>query len=277
MPAPRTPPLAEVEKELSHTGNIASIASATFTIIDPGFGPLPIPSWIRDANIRWSFGFGNRPELELCFTQRPLEGVVYRRVALPGGQVAWMGHNPSRDCFSTHWHNGAISLQTFEEHVGWDTPDGKWAKDAKAIKRSYQMLATTQQKGYADRAFDIALEEQELPIDGKPTLVPAGTILRLRGPWHGGTGRNDTVQVVGLVYDEKAQAQARRLGRWRRPWWRQTKIFGYHILLEHYINILATFYPHCPIARIEDKGRSWFEPCLPQTGRPRLMTEKQRR
>lgn len=260
----RTPNIADVERDMAHAGNASSAKGYSYELVDAGAGPRPLPEWLADANIRWNFGWSNRPELELCFRSNPLAGIRYRKDIANGR--GWFGANPAGDCFETHWHGGVPRPTEFERNIGWDTADGKYTPGAKMRKEPYTMLATHEEKGYGGRHFDIIMADDS-------QLWPGETI-RLRGPWHGGTGRADTVAVVGVVWDDAAKA------RFRKPthWTKATKSFGYNILERTFIDALATFYPHCPIARVtsgpdrEGKRRSWIEPCLPQTQAPRFMT-----
>jgi hypothetical protein len=270
----RSPSDADVAKDIAHAGNASSANSYVFEYVDAGAGPRALPAWLAGANIRWNFNYSNRPELELCFRSNPLEGIRYRKDAKSG--KGWFGSNPAGDCFETHWHSGVPAMAEFERNIGWDTADGKYAAGATMLKEPYQMLATHQERGYAGRHFDIVM------ADDSPLY--AGQTIRLRGPWHGGTGRADTVAVVGVVWDDRArQREAQAKPRYRRGWVGATKSFGYNILERTFIDALATFFPHCPIARVtsgpdrEGKTRTWIEPCLPQTQAPRFMTLAQLR
>lgn len=264
---------ADVARDIAHTGNAASASQYTYELVDAGAGPRPLPDWLTGAQVRWSWGYSNRPELEFCFSRSPLAEIRYRKEA---GSKGWFGTNPDSDCFQTHWHGGAVSMVEFERNIGWDTPDGKYAAGAKMLKEPYSMLATTQQEGYAGRHFDVTM------ADDSPQFP--GETVRLRGPWHGGSGVPGTVPVVGVVWDEAARAKEQLVRpRFRRGWQGATKSFGYVVREQVIIDALATFLPHLPIARVtsapdrEGKVRQWVEPCLPQTGAPRLMTQDQLR
>lgn len=261
----------DVARDVAHTGNAASARDYSYELVDAGAGPRVLPSWLAGAQVRWAWGYSNRPELEFCFSRSPLAGVRYRKEA---GSKGWFGTNPEGDCFETHWHGGAVSMTEFERNVGWDTSDGKYAPGAKMLKEPYHMLATTQQKGYAGRHFDVIMAEDSPQYPGET--------IRLRGPWHSGSGVPGTVQVVGVVWDDAARAKEQAMRpRFRRGWRGATKCFGYVVREQVIIDALATFLPHLPIARVtsgpdrEGKVRRWIEPCLPQTGAPRLMTTAQ--
>jgi hypothetical protein len=270
---PASPTDEEVAKDAAHSGNAASTRDYRYRLIDPGAGPRPLPSWLSDAQVRWHLGWSNRPEVEFCFSRDPLAVTTYRK-DLDSGD-AWLGANPEGDCFQTHWHDGTPRPTEFERNVGWDTPDGAYARGATIRKEPYTMLATPSQKGYAGRSFDITM------ADDSP-LWP-GEIVRLRGPWHLGTGRPGCVSVVGVVWDERARVrEAAAAPRHRRGWRGATKCFGYIVRERVVVDALATFLPHLPIAEVESapdragKTRRWVEPCLPQTGAPRHMTDAQR-
>lgn len=262
----------EVARDSAHTGNASSARDYSYSLVDVAAGPRVLPDWLRAANIRWNFGWSNRPELEFCFSRNPLAGVTY--IKQRDGTGMWFGSNLESDCFKIHWHKGAVSEQEFERNLGWDTPNGKYAPGAAMLKEPYSMLATTQQEGYAGRHFDLQMSN----------ISPCfpGEIVRLRGPWHG--GYLDWMRpVVGVVWDEKArEREAQAALRFRRGWVGATKCFGYLIREQTFVDALATFFPHCPIARVTSgpdrngKARTWIEPCLPQTQAPRFMTEAQR-
>jgi len=227
----------------------------SFEIIDVPAGPRELPAWLIDCHVNWMDQYGNRPAIMAKFAYNPAKALTWTN----DGSKVWLGTNDEGNCFECHYHNGRVSEQEFERFVRWDTPDGKYAMDCKAIKETYRMLATTKQEGYGGRGFDIQMSEDSPKYPGQ--------LVRLQGPWHGGAPKG-FVNLSGITWDEEHRND-KFYNRRRTPWYRRGGCFGYMVTEQTYIDMLATFVPHMKTARVNLGYGIYIEPCRPETGAPK--------
>lgn len=260
--------------------------------LDLGSGPRPIPAWSRGAAIRFRWHFGNRPDFILRCRFDPLRftrdgSPVWRPdqyIIKPGDDgwsrgitTGWRWVAEQDGVAAVHYHSGPISMQTFEETVTdrdgkavWiEKPDWCAGKPGKRQTQTFEMLATSQQEGYGGRAFDITLDECDIVISGKLTRVPAGTRLRLRGPWH--SAAPEGFSEVSYWIDEREEPWCGR-GK-RRPWHERGGYFGLYVQTSVLLDIFATHLPHIEwvVAEFERDGkvRRSIEPLVPETRMPK--------
>jgi hypothetical protein len=101
----------------------------TFEIIDLPAGPRQLPSWVRDFNINWMWGWDNSPELKVRCRTDPLAFTKDDNpVWLPGdsaardgqtfkpGTRAWIAEQDG--VVTCHYHGGAITEQQFIRKIG---------------------------------------------------------------------------------------------------------------------------------------------------------------
>lgn len=244
-------------------------------------GPRKLPSWCRGGHINWHWGYGNSPSYMVRCATNPLAfthhgAPAWRMFTYQYGGKSGRGWIAEREgVASCHYHDGAISMTEFEEHVRWlEKPSQANNWKGTAETRKYQMLATAQQDGYAGRHFDITLDAQEIPIYSRETgtvmtKVARGTKLRLRGPWHGGAPEGYTETSYWV------DADAPKHGAWikTRPWYARGGYFGLYIKPEILLDILATYEPHVPWAITTEtwggKERIYRSPLVPETGLPK--------
>ena len=232
----------------------------TFEYANREPNPSLIPSWLKDIHIDWMVGFGNRPGLLGKASHDPLEGVTFKKL----GKKLWLGTNAAGDCFTAHYHNGAVALR--ERRVGMRKgPDGKPistnnpANPYEVEWDTEMALMTTQQAGYGGREFKIRMAEDELNEEW------AGKDIYLVGPWHGCPP--DGYQELSLVrMDDKYYNTSMNKDK---PWYKRGGSFGYVISNEAMIQALMHFQPHCPVAIVNLGFMTAIEPCLPETGLPK--------
>lgn len=260
---------------------LASLAPWRVETIDLPSGPRKLPSWCRGGHINWRWPFSNSPDYMVRCATDPLAfstsgAPVWRMFDWQDGSKKGRGWIAEREGVAAcHYHDGQISLTEFEEHVRWiEKPSLENGLKGEAETRKYQMLATSQQDGYAGRHFDITLSAQVIPIYSRETgtvmtAVKHGTKLRLRGPWHGGAP--DGYTETSYWIDEHAA----RYGSWinRRKWYDRGGYFGLYIKPEILLDILATYEPHVPWAMVTESWRGRDEvllrPLVPETGLPK--------
>lgn len=236
---------------------------------------------VDGGHIDWHWYYGNSPSHKVRCATDPLAfthsgAPVWRMFTYQDGAKPGRGWIAEREgVASCHYHNGAITMEEFEEHVRWimkPSQANNWKGEAET--RKYQMLATAQQDGYAGRHFDITLDAQEIPIYSRETgtvmtKVARGTKLRLRGPWHGGAPEGYTETSYWV------DADAPKYGTWikTRPWYARGGYFGLYIKPEILLDILATYEPHVPWAITTEtwggKERIHRSPLVPETGLPK--------
>lgn len=248
-------------------------------------GRRSLPDWARGAHINWMDGYDNRPHLHIRCSRDPLEfskagAAVWDRFDC----LNYLGKKSRgyiAECdgaAAVHYHDGAVALTPFQERVGWingkfdpqlqDTLDGGPRVDRAGcwpdqpgrpsmgggIYETRQILATTQQEGYAGRHIDITLK--------------SGELFRLRGPWHGGAPEG-FIEVY--YYIDRLEDQRR--GRWWRPWYNRGGFFGLYVRTELLLDIFATFQPHiawCTVTEVNRFGESHrLEPMRPETALPK--------
>lgn len=285
------------EVPASERHRLAFGAPYRFELLEIPAGPRHLPSWAWDAQINWRWEFSNRPDYllrcrhdPLAFTKSPVWRMFEYEDDRYDAGARRMGRQPkgrgwiaeSEGVATCHYHSGMIRMAQFEDavtdengRVVWlEEPDYAEAKQGVPQTRTYSMLATDKQEGYAGRHFDIALAEQVLPLwDGQrtvPTKIEAGTKLRLRGPWHGVAPAG--YQEVSYQYDREPYTVPGRRS-WHRQWYRRLGYFGLCIDPAILIDIMATFQPHVQWARVtfEKQGgdRVGIEPLHPETGLPK--------
>jgi hypothetical protein len=220
-------------------------------------------------------GWGNRPRYKVRCRTDPLEftrdgSPVWTAEPRKSNSRCWKAERDG--VAAVHYHGGAISVQTFDKHVRWiEKPSltNNWKGEEE--RSEYQMLATTQNEGYAGRHFDITMAECVLPVfaDGvvAPTPIKAGTPLRLRGPWHGGAP--DGYLEISYDIDEEVTKQMGWLRKRRTRWHSSGGYFGLYIKPDVFLNIAATFQPHIQWAWVTDCGDRRLEPLVPQTRLPK--------
>lgn len=248
----------------------------SFERVEMRAGPRDLPAWARDLHVNFRHGWGNRPEYKIRCRTDPLAFTdnntpVWLPFDRPPHARGWIAERDG--VASVHYHGGALSIQSFEDHVRWITPPTQanaWKGEAET--RRYEMLATTKQEGYGGRAFDITLDACRLPVSGVATDLPSGTPVRLRGPWHGGAPEG----FMEVRYDlDREISRYASSPRWRRPWFQRGGYFGLYIRPEVFLDIAATYQPHLEWAWVtETVGKTDFlrlEPLVPQTGLPKGM------
>ena len=254
----------------------------SFTRIELAAGPRTLPAWARDLSINFRHGWGNRPDYKIRCREDPTAftrdgSPVWTPFSEPGHSRGWRAEREG--VAAVHYHGGAISVADFEEHVRWIDPPSQangWKGEAET--RKYQMLATAPQDGYAGRAFDITLDACSLPVWSAAerraieTAIERGTVIRLRGPWHGGAPEG----YMEVHYDTDASiAQyGRPIGKRRpRPWYNLGGYFGLYVTPALFLDIAATYQPHIEWAWVDipigKETRRYLEPLVPETGLPK--------
>ncbi len=248
-----------------------------FEPVEMAAGPRALPGWVRGAHINWMDAYANSPHLHIRCSRDPLEfqwagNPVWEKRA----NGMWIAEQDG--VAAVHYHKGAVSLTSFQERVGWingkfdaqlqDTLDGEPRVDRTGcwpdqpgrpcmgggIYETREILATTQQEGYAGRHIDITLK--------------TGELVRLRGPWHGGAPEG-----YSEVYYYIDRPEDQRRGRWWRPWYNRGGFFGLYVRTELLLDIFATFTPHVPwcihttVNRHGETHR--LEPIRPEIGLPK--------
>lgn len=206
--------------------------------IDMPAGPQPIPAWAKGLHVDWMMGYSNPPELRAKAGENPWNwpGMRWRRE----GDLYITQHPDGRARF--HQHCGAVSLQKFKTFRGLDA-------DGKPVHEEREVMATTQQEGYAGRHFEITME------DGSPLI--------LRGPWHG--KRLPGYQNLTCVDMTASWVRPHA----RRPWHQQTACFGLYVTEDLLIRLVARFLPHLQMARVKRYGIETLEVVDPAWGCPK--------
>lgn len=240
-------------------------------------GPQPIPAWCKGLHIDWGDRHDGAPEVKLkCYEDvGNWPGKVWRD---EGGGAYTTRSEDGR--VERHYHKGTIS-----EHFAWTVlhggkpgPNGWQLSDPKAGEsreaaahraaathlaflqglknlqgvalepRVKSVLATTQQDGYAGRAFPVALE--------------SGRELFLCGPWHGGSPAGTKSVIVTNLSRYKPRGD--------EPWHCALGMFGVAVTEDLYLRLLARFAPEVPVARVEWlKGEFSLQPFKPEWGEPK--------
>lgn len=128
-----------------------------------------LPKWIVGADIRWSWGFDNSPELLLTL-DNPYENTLGvdgwepRYTYVPEAK-AYVAIHPSGDMCEIHYHKPLLASTVHRKH-------NRHHRDA--IEE--EVWVTPRSEGYGGREFPIIME------DGRKAV--------LIGPWHGGVPKS---------------------------------------------------------------------------------------
>lgn len=204
-------------------------------------GRHPLPEWCLDAHVDWGNGHCGAPSVSL-----KVRGDAYRwpdqRFRKEGSKLYIARHEDGRAV--AHYHGGALSREKLLDRRG---PDGKYIQlvaDCKEV----EVLATTQQDGYAGAHYWLTMED--------------GSDLVLRGPWHGGAPEGyvevSAFNVESSLYHDKWSRA--------RPWYERGGGPGVYITEDLFMRIVSRFCAHARVARVVHSYGVRLEPYRAEWG-----------
>lgn len=230
-----------------------------WTVIDRPVGPQALPTWIADAHINWMDGYGNSPSVTFKTRGDPSEweGKRWRRES-KGDYFA--EHEDGR--LDHYFHRGQLARRKIEMYVDFaGNPHVYRPLKSGWPRRTVDILATTQEDGYAGRAYQITMESGETAL--------------LRGPWYGLARPG---YMAFSYVDLNASWRVRPVSnRWRRPWFEETACFGLYMRVDAWIAALARFCPEIELALVKRAGMVGLEPFKPEWGVPKCVVHERKR
>ena len=220
----------------------------TYEWVDLPVGPQPLSFWAKGLHINFMVGYCNTPHYTIKATAE-LRSWPNKRFHKDGSRYMAVSDDGRAEVY---YHDGPISMtpirrfraadgtiRKFPKRFGshWDDLEpGEWV--------DVPMLATTQQQGFGGSHYDLQMDD--------------GTVVVLRGPWHGGAP-SGFVECAYVFTDRTFYK--RRKKRWardiaRRPWWKETATGGVFVTEDLFMRILARFAPECRCARVTESGTS---------------------
>lgn len=194
-----------------------------------------IPSWFCDVHVDWMFGYGNTPSIRILAKQHlsDWDGKEFEK-----REDLYIAEHPDGRCVA-HYHNGALTPA-----VG------------AATKGARPLYQTTKQQGYGGRSFFCPMKD--------------GTMVELRGPWHGPQPSGYT-EVIWVTEEEISQ----RMGHYpNRDWWEIGGTFGACFKSDQLIAIIHKLYPDIKFAKVHHPWGTRIEPYLASWGMPKTFVYK---
>jgi hypothetical protein len=242
-------------------------------------GPRPLPDWVNGAAANWGYGYGNAPTVKL-----KVDGNVFswpdQRWAKEGSKAYISRHPDGRA--RVHYHDGPISTcgawRVFENDkpltYKWmvvtplrgETPEDAARREGEAHLQQMRahcadhhpncelrirtVQATTQQGGYGGDGYELTMLD--------------GSVLILRGPWHGGAPAG----YVEVTAWDRSTYKPSRWDRSRR-WHRRGGTAGLYITEDLFLRIVARFIPEAPVLRVQHSYGTRLELTRAEWGRPK--------
>lgn len=210
-------------------------------------GPQPLPAWAKGLRVDFMMDYANRPDYRIKATTnlRRWDNKTFHRegsryMALSGDGRA-----------EVYYNNGSVTMTELRrfraadgtlrqhcKHIGpnWDDVEpGEWV--------DVPMLATTQQQGFGGSQYELQMDD--------------GTVVVLRGPWHGGAPAGYVEACYTNVADD--YFRGRRIRDHKSPWWQITGRAGLFLTEDLFKQLLARFAPECRCARVTNRYGSHLE------------------
>lgn len=227
--------------------NASSQFAPTWSLVDLPAGKHETPDWCAGMHINWLDGYVNSPEIRLKVRCDIAEwqGQVWERK----GDLFFTQHADGRAKFLSH-SGGIRPIKMQRTVVRGAIVNRQWVPP---VVEDYEVLATSQQEGFAGRHFLITMGGSD-PLAGQDVL--------LRGPWYGAS----LPGYVPVVYVDMSDPDCRRKSE---PWYRRTGLFGVSLAEDTFIRVFARFAPHLRLARVSNRYGTRLEPMKPEWDAPK--------
>jgi hypothetical protein len=258
---------------------VVGTQASSFEPVELPTGRIQLPDWVRGAHVNWMLGASNAPTLRLkvlgnirswpdqtwvkegakCYISRHPDGraeVLYHDGAISTAE-AWRVIDPACPASTdvsirsawNRWHvfefnptepSVKTADQSARNHLAWLQERGLFSGRASIEVRD--ALVTTKQGGFGGDHYPLNMQD--------------GSLLVLRGPWHGGAPAGyvevNPIDVTAPYYQQRPNHR-------QRPWHKLGGTCSY-ISEDLFLRIVATHAPHAGVAYVSHPYGRRMEP-----------------